>query len=512
MPTSPDYIKELNVPLKLDILNNLDLDDYDVLKIQVANNDTNNSQEITLFGDVIGTEGDQPINDYLNTGNDIPQITFPTGVAVDSQGNTWVLNASAPSGTVRIFDTNDVFVTSVIVGEISDDIIYNSANDLMYVSNTAGGSVTVINATTRTVITTVIGLAGSVSKMTIHSPTNNVFVIAATVVIVIGTDNSVLTTIALTTDGSAPAGIVYNPINDRVYASNNVDDSLDVINPNSFVVETNISLIPTGGATNALVFNPIRNKVYAFGGTNIVSIDTNNVARIAGTSPTGSTALRATFNSRNNRMYASDDTGGTVTVMSSDEVVESSITVGSAPFGIVFNNVNNNIYVANLGDTDVSVLSPTIVISGTTPYTQVLRETSYDPILLKHLRYISGSPTQLRNRLVYNHQSPTGKIHRKSYQPTQYIASLNRGNNIAEIYAVEDDLIYNKGYYTFSLDASESVTLMWYYKKEAQWAWSTFLSKYSLDRDLIYSEMGIGEKMGAYISKKKIEDIPICLN
>lgn len=141
---------------------------------------------------------------------------FPDNIGVDVRNN--LIYVTSAFGTIFVIDgrTNRIR-TKIKVGGRPSRIVINELTNRIYVTNTVNNSVSVINANTQALITTI--KVGS---------------------------NPVIT----------PA---LNPITNRIYVANNLSRFLSVINGRTNRLQRNVRL---GRLQSEVVINPLTNRVY----------------------------------------------------------------------------------------------------------------------------------------------------------------------------------------------------------------------------------------------------------
>ena len=201
----------------------------------------------------------------------------------------------------------------------------------VYVTNSSGGSVTVIDTPTNTVVTT-ISLCGDCSPQPagLAVTPGGKFVYVAeqgrgSVAVINTTTNTIIKTITLPTFGcvscfSSPVGVAVTPDGSRVYVT---DVGLELID----VIDT---------ATNTVVFPPTNEEG-----------DISSLNGPIAITPDGSAAFY-TFGSGSVGRFDTGTNNHTTT-----------LTVGNGPAGIAITPNGGFIYVSNTGDNTVSVIPNT---------------------------------------------------------------------------------------------------------------------------------------------------------
>ena len=154
----------------------------------------------------------------------------PHGVAYDPANNE-IYVANQGSGTVSVIDaTRNTVISDIFPGVLNpEDVVYDLANNDLYVTGSSN-FLAIINGSTNSVIKDVAvgshpfgGAYDSTHKRMYitNSFSNDVSVINATTNTVIGT-----TTIPV---GSRPFGIAFNPSNNATYVSNSLSNTVSVV-------------------------------------------------------------------------------------------------------------------------------------------------------------------------------------------------------------------------------------------------------------------------------------------
>ena len=205
-------------------------------------------------------------------------------------------------------------------------IAYNPSNNNVYVANAFDGTVSVINTSTDTVVST-IGLVNIVSPppsittpiFFAYYPTNIAMYVGATgqVSVINSVSNADVKDSPMPPpdQNSQAAGLAYNNNNNRVYVSVYDSNSVVRINPDTNGFEG--TAIPVGLAPVGIVYNPT-----------------------------------------NKNMYVANSDSNTVSVIGPTNSVIATIPTGLTPFGIAYNPNNHHIYVTNAGSNTVSVIHP----------------------------------------------------------------------------------------------------------------------------------------------------------
>ena len=248
------------------------------------------------------------------TGNQAPRKigvgTAPRDMALNAQ--TGLLYVSG-SGNVTVIDTTEGRVAAAVdVGGAPVKILVDEPRNSVYAVQ-AGGNITVINGSTNAVERTItfsglfsngtafdfenmVGYVGDLSKNAIlvldletGAVTDQIAVdggpaaidldrdgglvysstYGGAVVVINATDNTVIDSVRV---GGSPAGLVFNPVNSRVYVGNALSDTVSVIDAHT---RTLIRNIPVGNASYGIDLIRSTNTLYVThpGSGNVTILD-----------------------------------------------------------------------------------------------------------------------------------------------------------------------------------------------------------------------------------------------
>jgi len=302
-----------------------------------------------------------PLNDAFAADGDIIATisvgSSPKGIAFDSANNRMYV-ANSAGNTVSVIDTSDnsVDASTISVGSSPQGIAFDSANNRMYVANYGPNTVSVINTATNAVIAT-ISVGSNPYDVAFDSANNRMYVAnygGNTVSVIDTSDNSVdPSTISV---GSGPRDITFDSANNRMYVTNTGSNNVSVINTATNAV---IATISVGSSPRGVAFDSANNRMYVVnnGPNNVSVIDTSDNSVDPSTISVGSSPHGIAFDSANNRMYVVNYGNSKVSVINTaTNAVIATISVGSNPFGIAFDSANNRMYVTNHIGNTVSVI------------------------------------------------------------------------------------------------------------------------------------------------------------
>lgn len=309
----------------------------------------------------------------------------------------------------------DSVVATVPVGSIPAGVVFDSANNEIYVANNNDSVISVISGSTNTVISTVpikhpYGLAFDSADGDIYATSIDSIYIS----VIDGTTNTISGSI--TVGVPACEGIFYDAVSGNLYVTcedgatgrifalpgattsamaelraasgtHPLQLTVDTVNDNVYVAdfEGGGGLTVISGSANTLIDNVLKGYNFtdvafdsASGNLYATNYDSGNVTVIDGKTyrvlanvrlcwkfPTYARSI--IFDAANNDIYAlntpceapTEGAGDYVTLISgSTNTVIGSVQVGRIPHGIAVDTANGDIYVTNAGSNTVSVIAP----------------------------------------------------------------------------------------------------------------------------------------------------------
>lgn len=258
-------------------------------------------------------------------------------------------------------------VTQIPMDGSSQGIAINFATNRIYAAVPSLSGTTdilqVIDGSADTVINsiTVPAMAYSVA---VNIFTNQVYLggcVVATqqcsVLVIDGSTNEIKNTIPITTATSRVGrnglfSMAVNPLTGRLYISDAVNDTIDIVNRDATAVSETISL--GGIKPNALALNPLDGRLYvgmANGTVNVIKDD-----RIIATTSVGGRNTGVSVNWLTGHVFVTNATATTTAVLNAAGAVKTTINVGSNPFAVDVDFASNLAFVTNLGSSSVSVI------------------------------------------------------------------------------------------------------------------------------------------------------------
>ncbi len=281
----------------------------------------------------------------------------PWGVAYDPASRTIYVSDANSSSISVINATTNTLVNTIPSILSANDIVYDSSDNEMYVS--ANSAIYIINAKTNQLITS-IGNVNLVNLMTYDSANGDVYVgtFQALVYVISGTN-----VIANITVGNNAQSVAYDPLNNEIYVTATDSATVQVINPLTNAVIQNISGV---GYPDAVIFDPTNGLVYANSLDGQLSIINNSVVVKTITIRLGQSGFSQygmAYDPLNRELYlASGGPSGTNFVLALNTSTNSLVNniTGVEPSGgpnLAYDSSNGDIYVANYNAETVGVIS-----------------------------------------------------------------------------------------------------------------------------------------------------------
>jgi YVTN family beta-propeller protein len=257
---------------------------------------------------------------------------------------------------------------------------YDPLNNAIWVGNSGGTTISIIDIATDAVIQTITVPSGP--RNPVYDPVYKRMYCSCTsgaVVIVDCETFAILNTIV--TVGSTRPG-TYDSVNKRMYIPNGIGgDSVSVISTETMTLVTTIAGIvdPT-----TPVYDPVFQRMYVGTATgsiiNVISTQSNTVAETIA-APMG-TPNNGCYEPNTKHVYFGNVSGNsTVTVVDTENYDVSSITVGSTPFDTTYVSNTGMIYASNFHSSNISIINPiTNTVERTLATNGSPRGVSYDTL------------------------------------------------------------------------------------------------------------------------------------
>ncbi|VVC06248.1 Virginiamycin B lyase [uncultured archaeon] len=314
-----------------------------------------------------------------------PTDSGPTNIAHTSNV-VYVTNLLSNTVSVINATTGNV-VTTITVGIEPYGIVYDNDNGKIYVANFGSDNISVIDPSSNTVIQTISGVSNP-SELMYDSTNQDLYVTSMTsnkVFVIDSLSNNVITTIVV---GTQPDGIVYDNDNGKIYVANFGSDNISVIDPSSNTVIQTISSLLVGSHPSGLTYDSINKNIYvANNGANTVSVIDSSSNNVINTITVGTGPIDVTYSTSNN-IYVTNFNSNTVSVINgTSNTVVTTIPVDQNPYGLVYDNYNGKIYVANSGANTISVIDAV----DTTPPTLTILSPANNDLVNTAIVPVSGT-------------------------------------------------------------------------------------------------------------------------
>jgi YVTN family beta-propeller protein len=293
-----------------------------------------------------------------------------------------------PGSTMTVINGATDQTTTVTVGNRPEFFVINPVTNKIYVNNRRGGTVSVLDGRTNTVIKTITGFDFPIGS-DVNPITNRIYVANSgngtdqTVGVIDGTTDTLINTITV---DLVPLGLAVNPVTNKIYVMNQCGTSNNCTSNGTVTVidgATNqTTSIPVDWNPQVILVNQLTNKIYVLNncGNNAGSADclangtatqstvtvidgaTNGTQRVN----VGTAAGGLTVNQVTNETYVANSGDNTVTFINGSTLATSLVNVGTSPADVEVNPNTYKIYVTNYGANSITM------IDGTTHHTTSL--------------------------------------------------------------------------------------------------------------------------------------------
>jgi YVTN family beta-propeller protein len=243
-------------------------------------------------------------------------------------------------------------------------VLFDPTNGYLYVRGSDGGAISVVDASTDSVLTQIsVGLGGSayipnVATMALDLATGDLYETNPSLGTVGYIQTSTSTLAGSVAVGGSPGGIVYDPANGNLYTSNWFNGTVTGISGATHQV---VATLGVGGEPGAILFDPIDTEVFVsnFRTGNVSVLNTTREAVVANptTGTTGGEPVALTLNTKDDLVNVVNSLTGNITVINgTTNLVTASIPVGSVPTSASYSAPTDTLLVANGGSNNVTVL------------------------------------------------------------------------------------------------------------------------------------------------------------
>ena len=451
-------------------------------RMQVTITNTGNEdRNVVLWGAArYGTAG----NFSVSSGPPLPEIVslishlqavYPQPV-IYNPANQLIYVANQISGTVSVINTDNEIVTIVqlnptYVGTSSAIALavntspFSTHYGAVYVAGSVSNTVSVI--TSSFTIEAEINVGVRPVSLAFNSVNNMVYVAnfnSNTLSVINTENNSVSDTINV---GANPVGLGVNPMSGDIYVSNATNNTITVIGSDNAVVNT----VTYGGQyPTSIIYHPINDCMYA------IARDSNQVHQINAatyqlitTLNVGPSPYNCFFNPADGMFYVQSSTTGDILLIDQNNAITSTLQTGIQSIGAAINPQNNLLYISNPLAGNIQVwnnYSPTQLSAGNTltvdpDYSLSNADFQFSPAIIKHVRFIMNGPERV-SAFKLEHFTPTGRLRSKPISFENFVSPQVR-LNVAEAVSLAGTVIDGQTAWRFKLPAHQSLSiLIWY--------------------------------------------------
>jgi YVTN family beta-propeller protein len=303
----------------------------------------------------------------------------PTAITVNPITNT-IYAVNQNNNTVTVINGATNAISSVNAGGSPFAVAVNPVTNTIYVASQCdpsaaplcgNGLITIINGADNSTTAFTAGPAGDSALALAANPVTNKIYVAESrgnnVAVIDGASNTITTTAT----GNFPVAVAVNPVTNKIYAVNQTDGTVTVIDGASNTVTSTITV---GTQPSAVAVNSVTNKIYvANAGSNSVTVIDGATSTTTTTVSVGLGPRNVQVNSATNQVYVADYTGGAVTVIDGGtNTVTATLSTGTLAIAEAVNPVTGKVYIANNGGNDVTVVdgatnATNTITAGSTP-------------------------------------------------------------------------------------------------------------------------------------------------
>jgi gliding motility-associated-like protein len=316
------------------------------------------NQSVPVAGIVNALPTVNPVPNQIKSAGSLSDLVTFTGT-----GNTFTWVNDHPeiglvaSGTGDISAFSTVNATAIpIVAKITAT---PTRATYAYITNSASSSVSVINVTSRKVVTT-IPMGADPQDITVSPDGKKVYVSDP-----ISTTVSVISTATNTVEATTPVPIgsfsmVVSPDNSKLYlvAINSASgkDDIYVINTATNVIT---SILPVGVSIGIIALSPDGSTLYATDNlqNNLLVIKASN-GQLLKTIPVGAAPVGVMISRDGGTAYVCNSGSNTISVINTiTNAVVKTVTVGAAPFALALSPDGNLLYVSGYSDGSLTAIN-----------------------------------------------------------------------------------------------------------------------------------------------------------
>ena len=298
----------------------------------------------------------------LNTGNSPVTAAITVTPVVNGIEMAYIPNYQGGTVSVMNISTGTV-VATIPVGTLPYGVSVSPDGSKVYITNSNTDDVSVINTSTNTVIAT-IPVGNNPKGITVSPDGLRVYVtndVTDDVTVINTITNTVISTIPV---GENPLGVALSPDGTILYVGNRHDNNLSVINTTTNTLITNIyvGLMPSG-----IAVSPNGSKVYVAKNfaDNVSVIDASSNTVIVNI-PVGYSPKGVAISPDGTKVYVVSGSGSVSVINTATNMVINTIPVGLSPNGVSLNGDGSQLLVVNKTSDNVSIINTaTNSVSGT---------------------------------------------------------------------------------------------------------------------------------------------------
>jgi YVTN family beta-propeller protein len=255
-------------------------------------------------------------------------------------------------------------VASIRVGIYPSGLAFGGPSGLLYVANSGGTTVTIINATSLKPAGSIA--CGAAPTALAYDPTSKEMFVAdeeaggpseptGGVAVVNVSSNKVVGTV---TAGDGPDGVAFDPSNGLVYVANVGSDNVSVINGSTLRV---VGSIGVGGWPQAIAYDSASNDIYvANAESDNVSVVSGATERIVRSIPVGGDPDVLAADAVDGELFVLNEESGNVSIIDvSTNLVVGSLYLGGFPYGMAYDPGNGMVYVSDSTSSVIAAFNAT---------------------------------------------------------------------------------------------------------------------------------------------------------
>lgn len=454
---------------------------YTATQITISNS-SKQEKAISLWGGNSGHSVSPPAADEVEDHTVTRSVSIPkgSGKAVHPQGmavnpvNGFVYVANQLSNTVSVITTSGAVVTvirlhpsqfpgynspvAVAVNTKTDSPHYGT----VYVVGSVANTVSVIDLSHQVINEIAVGVRPVAIAF---NPVNeNLYVsnlVDDTVSVIDTQTETVSTTLSV---GQHPMGIGINPVNGDTFVCNSGDNSVSVFDQTHSPITT---VLAVGNTPVAMAYHPINGAMYtvATNSDSIIPISTKNYT----TAPpiaVGNHPHPIVFNPNNNFLYVGNKAENTYTILNLDNKVITTLKLGKVNIGLGIHREENILFSADTQTDTIAVIGYQDQSSSITTNEDVAQkreEFKHRPVQVKHMKVIL-SKGNLYGVLCLKQKTISGSSISKTLSLSNY-NSPQQFLNTYEIFDMDGAIIDGRNSWNFNIMGKQTMTLLIYYEK-----------------------------------------------